>query len=81
MSEIKQAASQTVAEIASNPKTGLVVGGASGFLSSIDPSMVLTILSIVLVLFSLANQLTITVKNIKKWRDRRKAAKDDRSND
>lgn len=78
MADLKQVATQTAAEIASSPKTGLAVGGFSGYLSSLDPSAILTILSIVLVLFSLTNQLTITVRNIHKWMKKRKAAKNDR---
>ena len=74
MSEIKQIVAQTVTEVANSPKTGLAVGGFSGFVSSIDPSAILTTLSIILVTVSLVNQVNTL-------RDRKKAAKNDRSND
>ena len=74
MSEIKEIITQTAAEIVNSPKTGLAVGGFSGFVSSIDPSAILTALSIILVTISLVNQVNTL-------RDRKKAAKNDRSND
>lgn len=71
MTDLKQVATQTLTEVVSSPKTGLAVGGFSGFLSSIDPSAILTTLSIVLVTVSLVNQINII-------RDRKKATTNSR---
>lgn len=71
MTDLKQVATQTLTEVAISPKTGLAVGGFSGFLSSIDPSAILTTLSIVLVTVSLVNQINII-------RDRKKATTNSR---
>ncbi len=72
MSEIKQVASQTVAEIASSPKAAGALGGFGVYLSTIGAAEILTVLSIILVTVSIYNQFNVA-------RDRRQAAKDDRS--
>ena len=72
--EIKQAVSQAATEIATNPKAATGLGAFGVWLSTIGAGEILTVLSIILVTVSIYNQLNVA-------KDRKKAAKDDRSND
>lgn len=68
MSDLKRAATDAAAEILTNPKTGIAVGGASGFISSINPNTILTVMSVILVTVSLVNQINA-------YRDRKRKLK------